>query len=249
MSALVAGGASGLGEASVRALHAEGMAVTIADSDADHAAALADALGAGAQAIVTDVTRDDDVAAAVQAVSLTEPLRAVIVCAGIAHGERLTKSGRPHARESWDRTMAVNLTGSFNVLRFAAAAMSANEPDHEGQRGVIVLTASVASYDGQVGQVAYAAAKAAIAGMTLPAARDLADSGIRVCAIAPGPFETPLFAGLPDKARAALAGHVPFPKRLGRPAEYGALVLHIIGNGMLNGEVIRLDGALRMPYL
>ncbi len=248
MSALVVGGASGLGEATARAFHTAGIPVTIADVDIDRAGALARELGARARPIRADVTRDADVAAAVAAAADQEPLRAAIVCAGIGHAERLAKRGVPHARASWDRTIAINLTGTFNVLRHAAAAMSANEPDEEGERGVVVMTASVASFDGQAGQIAYAASKAAIAGMALPAARDLADVGVRVCAIAPGTFATPLLACLPEKAQATLAEHVPFPQRLGRPPEFAQLVLHIVRNRMLNGEVIRLDGGLRMPF-
>lgn len=248
MNALVVGGASGLGAAAARAFHADGAHVTIADLDGDRARALADELGSRARHIRADVTRDEDVAAATEAAAAAGPLRAVVACAGVIHAERLAKGGALHARESWDRTIAVNLTGTFNVLRHAAATMSANEPDEEGQRGIVVTTASIAAFDGQTGSVAYAASKAAIAGMTLPAARDLADIGVRVCAIAPGAFETPLFAGLPERAKSLLVERAPFPRRLGRPDEYAELVLHVVRNPMLNGEVIRLDAALRMPY-
>lgn len=246
--ALVVGGASGLGEASVRALHAAGMDVTIADLDGPRAEALAGELGGRAGHVRADVTDDAQVQAAVAAAEERAPLRAAVVCAGIGHAERLVKDGEPHARESWDRVIAINLTGTFNALRRVAAAMCANTPDADGERGVVVLTASVAAFDGQAGQVPYAASKAAVAGMVLPAARDLAEHGVRVCAVAPGTFETPLLAGLPERARATLAEHVPFPRRLGRPPEFGELIVHIVGNRMLNGEVIRLDGALRMPF-
>jgi 3-hydroxyacyl-CoA dehydrogenase/3-hydroxy-2-methylbutyryl-CoA dehydrogenase len=174
-------------------------------------------------------------------------LRISVHCAGIGHAERLARSRGPHGLDSFERVIAINLVGTFNALRFASVAMQANEPaGDDGERGVCVNTASIAAYDGQIGQVAYAASKGAVAAMTLPAARDLAAAGIRVCAIAPGLFDTPLLAALPADARAELARTMPFPQRLGRPEEFARLVCEIVGNPMLNGEVIRLDGALRM---
>jgi NAD(P)-dependent dehydrogenase (short-subunit alcohol dehydrogenase family) len=170
-----------------------------------------------------------------------------VCCAGIGWAERVARSRGAHGLDAFERVLAINVIGTFNVLRQAAHAMLANEPDDDGERGVCINTASIAAYDGQIGQVAYSASKGAIVGMTLPAARDLADAGIRVCTIAPGTFDTPLLATLPAPARDALAEGVPFPRRLGRPQEFGALAAHIIENPMLNGEVIRLDGALRMP--
>jgi NAD(P)-dependent dehydrogenase (short-subunit alcohol dehydrogenase family) len=173
-------------------------------------------------------------------------LRISIHCAGIGYAERVARARGPHRLESFENVSAVNLTGTFNALRLASAAMLSNEPDEEGQRGVCVNTASIAAYDGQIGQIAYAASKGGVVAMTLPAARDLAESGIRVCAIAPGMFDTPLLAGLPTDARRQLAASIPFPPRLGRPGEFAALACHIVENTMLNGEIIRLDGALRM---
>jgi NAD(P)-dependent dehydrogenase (short-subunit alcohol dehydrogenase family) len=174
-------------------------------------------------------------------------LRISVCCAGIGRAEKVAGSRGPHRLETFETVIRVNLIGTFNVLRLAAAAMVSNEPSASGERGVCVNTASIAAFDGQIGQVAYSASKGGIVGMTLPAARDLASAGIRVCAIAPGTFDTPLLAGLPDEARSALGRAVPFPSRLGRPDEFAALVAHVVENEMLNGEVIRLDGALRMP--
>jgi NAD(P)-dependent dehydrogenase (short-subunit alcohol dehydrogenase family) len=245
--ALVVGGASGLGEATTRRLHAEGASVVVADVNAEKGEALVAELGERARFVRTDVTRADEVEAAVAAASEADGgLRISVHCAGIAWGERTARSKGPHALEPFEKVIAVNLVGTFNALRFAAAAMIANEPDGEGERGVCVNTASVAAYDGQIGQIAYSASKGGIVGMTLPAARDLAGSGVRVCTIAPGLFETPLLAGLPAEARESLGRSVPFPPRLGRPDEYAALACHIVENTMLNGEVVRLDGALRM---
>jgi 3-hydroxyacyl-CoA dehydrogenase / 3-hydroxy-2-methylbutyryl-CoA dehydrogenase len=243
-SALVAGGASGLGAATARRLHAAGATVTIADLNAERGEALAEELGARAAFVACDVTDQHAVAAAVQAAGA---LRISVCCAGIGWAEKTAGKRGPHAFEPFETVVRVNLLGTFNVLRLASAAMLGNEPDAEGERGVCVQTASIAAYDGQIGQIAYAASKGGIAGMTLPAARDLASSGVRVCTIAPGLFDTPLLAGLPEPARAALGEQVPFPSRLGRPEEYAALAAHIVENPMLNGEVIRLDGALRMP--
>ncbi len=240
--ALVVGGASGLGAATARRLHAAGADVTIADLNAERGEALAGELGA--RFVPCDVTKPDEVEAAVQA---AEGLRISVCCAGIGWAEKTAGKRGPHAFDPFEAVVRVNLIGSFNVLRLAAAAMLANEPDDEGERGVCINTASIAAYDGQIGQIAYSASKGGIVGMTLPAARDLASSGIRVTTIAPGLFDTPLLAGLPEEARTALGEQVPHPQRLGRPEEYADLAAHIVENPMLNGEVIRLDGALRMP--
>jgi 3-hydroxyacyl-CoA dehydrogenase / 3-hydroxy-2-methylbutyryl-CoA dehydrogenase len=243
-SALVAGGASGLGEATVRHLAGAGARVVIADRDTERGERLAAALGERVRFVATDVTDADAVQRAVEAAG---GLRISVCCAGIGWGERTAGRRGPHALEAFQKVIAVNLVGTFNVLRLAAAAMAGNVPGEHGERGVCVNTASIAAYDGQIGQVAYAASKGGIVGMTLPAARDLAASGIRVCTIAPGTFETPLLSGLSEETRAVLGEAVPFPSRLGQPAEFAALVGHILQNQMLNGEVIRLDGALRMP--
>ncbi|HTU97873.1 MAG TPA: SDR family NAD(P)-dependent oxidoreductase [Solirubrobacteraceae bacterium] len=247
-AALVAGGASGLGEATVRHLHAAGAHVTIADVNAERGSALAAELGERATFAHTDVTQAETVEAAVaQAASAGAGLRISVCCAGIGHGERIAGRRGAHALEPFERVIAVNLIGTFNVLRLAAAAMLGNEPLESGERGVCVNTASIAAFDGQIGQVAYSASKGGIVGMTLPAARDLAVGGVRVCTIAPGTFETPLLGELSEETQRALGEAVPFPSRLGQPAEYAALAAHIVSNQMLNGEVIRLDGALRMP--
>ena len=239
---IVSGGASGLGEATVRHLAAAGARVTILDRAAGAARDLAQATGAGWQG--ADVTDEDSVAAAIGgAVAGMGGLDALVNCAGIAIGERVVGREGPHRLEAFRRTIDINLTGSFNVLRLAAAEMAKNPGP---ARGVIVNTASIAAFDGQKGQAAYAASKAGIAGMTLPLARDLATLGIRVCAIAPGIFATPMMAGLPAEVQDSLAAEVTFPRRLGDPAEYAALVRFILECDYLNGEVIRLDGALRM---
>jgi NAD(P)-dependent dehydrogenase (short-subunit alcohol dehydrogenase family) len=240
-SALVAGGASGLGAATARRLAAGGASVTIADVNAEAGQALADELGA--RFVACDVTDEAQVRAAVEA---AEGLRVSVCCAGIGWAEKAAGKRGAHALEPFRKVIAVNLIGTFNVLRLAAEAMLANAPDEGGECGVIVNTASIAAYDGQIGQVAYSASKGGIVGLTLPAARDLSQNGIRVCTIAPGLFDTPLMAGLPDEVREALGRSVPHPARLGRPDEYAALALHIVSNPMLNGETIRLDGALRM---
>jgi 3-hydroxyacyl-CoA dehydrogenase / 3-hydroxy-2-methylbutyryl-CoA dehydrogenase len=240
--ALVAGGASGLGAATARRLHAAGARLTLADIN-EHAG---DALAAelGARFVRCDVTDPEHVEAAVREAG---ELRISVCCAGIGWAEKTAGRRGPHSFDPFATVIRVNLIGTFNVLRYAAAAMLANEPDGEGERGVCINTASIAAYDGQIGQLAYSASKGGIVGMTLPAARDLASSGIRVVTIAPGLFDTPLLAGLPEEARVALGEQVPHPHRLGRPEEYGDLAAHIVENPMLNGEVIRLDGALRMP--
>jgi NAD(P)-dependent dehydrogenase (short-subunit alcohol dehydrogenase family) len=246
--ALVVGGASGLGEATARALHERGGHVVVADLDATRGEALAAELGERARFVHADVTREEQVRAAVDAATQAPGgLRISVQCAGIGHAERLARSRGPHGLESFERVLAINVVGTFNALRLASTAMLANEPAGEdGERGVCVNTASIAAYDGQVGQVAYAASKGAVASMTLPAARELAAAAIRVCTVAPGLFDTPLLAALPVEARAQLAATMPFPPRLGRPEEFARLVCEIVGNPMLNGEVIRLDGALRM---
>ncbi len=245
--ALVVGGASGLGAATVRRLHASGAHVTIADLNAGGGEALAAELGGSARFVSCDVTKAETVEAAVAAASEDGELRISVSCAGVGWAEKLAGKRGPHALEPFERVVAVNLIGTFNALRFASNAMRTNEVDGGGERGVCVNTASIAYADGQIGQVAYAASKGGVAGMTLPAARDLSSARIRVVSIAPGLFDTPLLGGLPQTARDALGAAVPHPARLGDPDEYGALAVHIVENPMLNGEVIRLDGALRMP--
>jgi len=246
--ALVAGGASGLGAATVRVLHAAGARVVIADLDQARGSALAQELGDGASFVPADVTDAESVGAAVDAAAAAPGgLRISVCCAGIGWAERVAGKRGPHQRQPFETVINVNLIGTFNVLRLAATAMLANQPAASDERGVCVNTASIAAFDGQIGQIAYSASKGAIVGMTLPAARDLAVGGVRVCTIAPGTFDTPLLGGLPESARKALGEAVPFPPRLGRPAEFAALAAHVVENEMLNGEVIRLDGALRMP--
>jgi 3-hydroxyacyl-CoA dehydrogenase/3-hydroxy-2-methylbutyryl-CoA dehydrogenase len=245
---LIAGGASGLGEATARALSAAGASVVIADLNVEKGEALAAELGAGAAFVAADVSDEGAVSAAVErAADAAEGLRVSVCCAGIGWAERVAHKGGPHNLELFSNVVKVNLIGTFNVLRLAAAAMSENEPDGKGERGVCVNTASIAAFDGQIGQIAYSASKGGIVGMTLPAARDMASRGVRVATIAPGLFDTPLLAALPEEARKALGAGVPFPPRLGQPAEYAQLVEQIVANPMLNGETIRLDGALRMP--
>jgi NAD(P)-dependent dehydrogenase (short-subunit alcohol dehydrogenase family) len=236
-SALVTGGASGLGRAAALALKARGYKVVVLD------------LKRGEEDlpyVEGDVVREGDVERAVAEAMAQGPLFAVVNAAGIGLARKILGREGPHDLESFWRVLEVNLVGTFNVLRLAAWAMRENPPDGEGQRGVIVNTASVAAYEGQIGQAAYAASKGGVVALTLPAARELAEWGIRVVTIAPGLFDTPLLQGLPERAKASLAEQVPFPRRLGRPEEYAALVLHILENPMLNGEVVRLDGALRM---
>ncbi len=243
--ALISGGASGLGEATSRYLAAAGARVVIADRDADRAKTLADELGA--EFLPVDVTEADAVAAAVErAAAAPAGLRISVCCAGIGWAERIARSRGAHDLDHFETVIKVNLIGSFNVLRTAAAAMIENEADDGGERGVCVNTASIAAFDGQIGQAAYAASKGGLVGMTLPAARDLASKGVRVMTIAPGVFDTRLLEGLPEPARLSLGAEVPFPNRLGDPAEYAHLVGQIVTNPMLNGETIRLDGALRM---
>jgi NAD(P)-dependent dehydrogenase (short-subunit alcohol dehydrogenase family) len=246
--ALVAGGASGLGEATVRALHQRGASVMIADLNSERGESLAAELGERTSFTHADVTDPEAVQAAVSAArALPGGLRVAVCCAGIGWAEKVAGRRGPHALEPFETVVRVNLIGTFNVLRLAAAAMAEQEPSASGERGVCVNTASIAAFDGQIGQISYSASKGAIVGMTLPAARDLASLGIRVCTIAPGTFDTPLLGALPQPARDALGAAVPYPPRLGRPEEFAALAAHIVENEMLNGEVIRLDGALRMP--
>ena len=243
----VTGGGSGLGAATARRLAAGGANVAIADLQQQAGAGLASEIGPQASFSAADVTDEAQVSDAIAAARKKfGALHGAISCAGIAAGERVLGRGGPHRLETFRRAVEINLIGTFNVLRLAAQAMADNAPDAEGSRGIIINTASIAAYDGQVGQVAYSASKAGVAGLTLPAARELAGLGIRVMTIAPGIFETPMMAGMSKEVRASLAAQVPFPPRLGRPEEFAALVEHIIQNTMLNGEVIRLDGALRM---
>jgi 3-hydroxyacyl-CoA dehydrogenase / 3-hydroxy-2-methylbutyryl-CoA dehydrogenase len=245
-SALVLGGASGLGEATVRSLHAQGAAVAIADVNAEKGGSLAAELGV--ECLTCDVREEVQVQAAVQRAAQADGgLRIAVCCAGTGWAQKVAGSKGPHPLMPFETIISINLIGTFNALRYAAFAMIANEPLQDGERGVCVNTASIAAFDGQVGQIAYSASKGGVVGMTLPAARDLARYGIRVNTIAPGLFDTPLLAALPEEARNALGAGVPYPQRLGRPAEYAQLACHIIENPMLNGETIRLDGALRMP--
>ncbi len=246
--ALVAGGASGLGEATTRLLHERGARVVIADLNAEKGEALASELGDDARFVEANVSEEDAVQAAVGAAAeLDGGLRISICCAGIGWAQRTAGKRGPHDLQIFENVLRVNLIGTFNVLRLAATAMNENEPNDDGERGVCVNTASTAAFDGQIGQVAYSASKGGIVGMTLPAARDLAGRGIRVVTIAPGTFDTPLLGALPEDARQALAAQIPFPSRLGRSEEFAALAVHIAENPMLNAETIRIDGALRMP--
>jgi NAD(P)-dependent dehydrogenase (short-subunit alcohol dehydrogenase family) len=245
-AALVVGGASGLGEATVRALHERGAVVAIADVNAEKGAALSEELGL--RFVSCDVREEEQVQAAVAAAAEADGgLRIAICCAGTGWAQKVAGSKGPHPLMPFETIVQINLIGTFNVLRFSASAMIANEPAEDGERGVCVNTASIAAFDGQVGQVAYAASKGGVVGMTLPTARDLSQYGIRVNTIAPGLFDTPLLAALPEQARQALGAGIPFPQRLGLPSEYAQLACQIVENRMLNGETIRLDGALRMP--
>jgi 3-hydroxyacyl-CoA dehydrogenase / 3-hydroxy-2-methylbutyryl-CoA dehydrogenase len=247
-SALVAGGASGLGAATARALHEAGARVVISDLNPEKGDALASELGERAEFVEANVMEPEPVQAAVDAAAGAEGgLRISVCCAGIGWAQRTAGKRGAHDLEIFHNVIKVNLIGTFNVLRLAAAAMVDNEPDAGSERGVCINTASIAAFDGQIGQVAYSASKGGIAGMTLPAARDLASRGVRVVTIAPGTFDTPLLAALPEEARHELGAQIPFPSRLGQPAEFAALARHIVENQMLNGETIRLDGALRMP--
>ena len=241
---LVAGGGSGLGAATAEMLVANGAQVVIADlNDAGGAARL----GASARFLRTDVTDEAATTAAVDlCVSAFGGIHGAVNCAGVAPGERVVGKQGPHALASFERAVRINLVGTFNVIRLAAARMTTQPAMESGERGVIVNTSSVAAFEGQIGQAAYAASKAGVNGMTLPIARELAKFGIRVVTIAPGIFDTPMLQGMSDEIRASLGAQVPFPSRLGRPDEYASLVRHIVENEVLNGEVIRLDGAIRM---
>ena len=244
---VVSGGASGLGASAVRRLVHAGGRVVIADLNEVAGQTLRNELGSAVRFVRTDVTSESDAAAAIgTATDAFGALHGVINCAGIVVGEKVVGKDGPHALASFSRCLQVNVVGSFNLIRLAAARMSTQTSNADGERGVIVNTASIAAFDGQIGQAAYAASKGAVVGMTLPIARELARHGIRVMTIAPGIFETPMMEGLPKDVQDALGRGVPFPPRLGRPAEFAQLVQHIIQNPMLNGETIRLDGALRM---
>ncbi|MEM7587474.1 MAG: SDR family NAD(P)-dependent oxidoreductase [Acidobacteriota bacterium] len=245
--ALVTGGASGLGEATVRQLVAAGARAVVVDLDASRGEALASELGDSAVFVRANVADPEGVGRAVAAAGELGTLRIAVSCAGIGPAAKTVgRDGVPHDLDAYRKVIEVNLIGTFNVLRLSASAMSQNKPTEDGDRGVVINTASVAAYEGQIGQVAYSSSKGGVLAMTLPAARDLMKVGVRVVTIAPGIFDTPLLASLPDKVREALAAGVPHPKRLGQPAEYGQMVEAIVRNGYLNGEVIRLDGALRM---
>ena len=244
--ALVTGGASGLGEATVRELVARGGRAVIVDLNAERGQQLSSELGDAAVFVKADVSNANEIQGAIDQATSMGPLRAAVSCAGIGIGLRtIDKTGAPHDLAAFEKVISVNLVGTFNVLRLAASAMSKNEPE-DGERGVVINTASIAAFDGQIGQVAYSASKGGIVGLTLPAARDLSKALIRVVTIAPGTFDTPLLGMLGEEIRAALAATIPHPSRLGRPREFGALACHVIENGYLNGEVIRLDGSLRM---
>jgi NAD(P)-dependent dehydrogenase (short-subunit alcohol dehydrogenase family) len=246
-TALVTGGASGLGAAVARRFTAAGANVIVLDRDGEKAEVLARELGATARAAAADVTSESEVSAAIAlAVSAFGALHINVNCAGIGMALRTISKNGPHPLDVFETVIRINLIGTFNVIRLAALQMATNAPDENGERGVIINTASVAAFEGQIGQAAYSASKGGIVGMTLPIARDLARDGIRVCTIAPGIFDTPLLASLPEAARESLGQQVPFPSRLGRPEEYAQLAQDIVENPMLNGEVIRLDGALRM---
>jgi NAD(P)-dependent dehydrogenase (short-subunit alcohol dehydrogenase family) len=244
---LISGGASGLGAATARLFVEHGANVVLADLNDAAGTALAAQLGAHAHFVHTDVTDEASTRAAIQgAVERFGGLNGAVNCAGIGIAERTLGRDGPHPLDRFARVITVNLIGTFNVIRLAAEAIARGEPNAAGERGVIINTASVAAFEGQIGQAAYSASKGGVVGMTLPIARDLARSGIRVVTIAPGIFDTPMLAGLPEPARISLGQQVPFPARLGRPEEYAALARHVVENEMLNGEVIRLDGAIRM---
>lgn len=244
---LVTGGASGLGRAAAEALIAAGARAVLVDINAEVGTATAAALGDAVAFAQADVTDEAQVQAAINlAVTRFGRLDGLVNAAGIAPAAKVLGKNGPHPLELFERTVRINLLGTFNVMRLAIAVMAQNPPRESGERGVIINTASIAAYDGQIGQPAYAASKAGIVGLTLPVARECAGLGIRCVTIAPGIMDTPLLAGLPEAARVSLGQQVPFPSRLGRPSEFGALVRHIVENELLNGETIRLDGALRM---
>jgi len=241
---IVTGGASGLGEGTARALAARGAKVVIADMQADKGEAVAREVGG--VFVKCDVSQEADGQAVVAAAQKLGKLVGLVNCAGIAPAEKTVGKNGPHALAVFARTIQVNLVGSFNMIRLAADAMAKNEPESTGERGVLISTASIAAYDGQIGQAAYSASKGGVVGMTLPIARDLARNGIRNMTIAPGIFGTPMLFGMPQEVQDALAASVPFPSRLGTPEDYAKLAIHIVENDMLNGEVIRLDGAIRL---
>jgi NAD(P)-dependent dehydrogenase (short-subunit alcohol dehydrogenase family) len=244
---ITTGGASGLGRAAAEAVLAAGGHGVLLDVNAETGAAAEAALGAKARFVKADVTNEAEVQAAVQtAVTTFGGLHGVVNAAGICPAAKVLGKNGPHALDLFEKTIRVNIGGTFNVIRLAAAVMATNTPEDTGERGVIVNTASIAAFEGQIGQAAYAASKGGVVGLTLPVAREFASTGIRCVTVAPGTFDTPLLAGLPEAARVSLGQQVPFPSRLGNPAEYGALVRHIIENVMINGETIRIDGALRM---
>jgi NAD(P)-dependent dehydrogenase (short-subunit alcohol dehydrogenase family) len=244
---IVTGGSSGLGEATVRQLHAGGARVLIADVARERGAALAAELGDGARFYHTDVTNEEQVLAAVQgAKQAFGAVNVLVNCAGIAPGERVLGKGGVHRLDTFGRCITINLIGTFNTVRLAAAAMAQEAPNSEGERGIIINTASIAAFEGQIGQAAYSASKAGIVGMTLPIARELARQGIRVVTVAPGLFATPMMGGMSSEVQDSLKQLTPFPPRLGRPEEYAALVQHIIENVMFNGNCVRLDGAVRL---
>jgi NAD(P)-dependent dehydrogenase (short-subunit alcohol dehydrogenase family) len=243
---IVTGGASGLGGATSAMLARAGGRVVIADVQADKGEALAAELGSNARFMKCDVTSEADGQAVVAAATAWGPLRGLVNCAGIAIGEKTVGKDGPHALASFARVIGINLIGTFNMIRLAADAMCRLDPTADGERGVLVNTASVAAFDGQIGQAAYSASKGGVVGMTLPIARDLARNGIRCVTIAPGLFETPMLLGMPKEVQDSLGKQVPFPSRLGKPAEYAKLVAAILDNVMLNGETIRLDGAIRL---
>jgi NAD(P)-dependent dehydrogenase (short-subunit alcohol dehydrogenase family) len=246
IGALIAGGASGLGAATARELADRGARVAIADLNEESAQQRAKELDG--VAFKADVTNEDEVKAAVDgAVEAFGGIRLAVSCAGVGWAERTVSKNGPANLQPFETVVRINLIGTFNVLRLSGAAMAQNEPGDDGERGAVVMTASIAAFDGQIGQTAYSASKGGIVGLTLPAARDLSRLGIRVCTIAPGTFDTPLLAALPEESRQALGQQIPFPQRLGRPEEFAELACHIAENRMLNGETIRLDGALRMP--
>ncbi len=243
---IVTGGASGLGEGTARLLAREGARVVVADLQVERGETLAAELGERAAFVRCDVSQEADGQAAVARALALGPLFGLVNCAGIAPAVRTVGKEGPHPLDVYAKVITVNLIGTFNMIRLAAAAMIRNRPEPTGERGVIVSTASIAAYDGQIGQAAYAASKGGVVGMTLPIARDLARDGVRVMTIAPGIFGTPMLFAMPQAVQDALAASVPFPSRLGTPADYAKLVKHIVENDMLNGEVIRLDGAIRL---
>lgn len=243
---VVTGGASGLGAATARLIVANGGKVVLADVNPEAGARVEAELGSNARFVVTDVTNEESARQAFAVARALGSLRGLVNCAGIAPAEKVVGKEGAHKLESFARTININLVGSFNMIRLAAEIMSASAADATGERGVIVSTASVAAFDGQLGQAAYAASKGGVVAMTLPIARELARAGIRVMTIAPGIMETPMLMGMPAEVQEALGKMVPFPSRMGKPAEYAALVEHIFSNQYLNGEVIRMDGAIRM---